>query len=189
MATNRDARYGDSENNVDGKRHAQTSLEWIDTVFAHANDASSHDAENCSRCSTSKGEWTQYKCASRAAEKRCAIDECKLGGADCWFKHSAKLKQQKHIHCNVEQSKVHKACRDQSVPLAIVKKHSRQRHVVLKSTDSGDLAPHEQSKIDCDDGIADNKRVVVWLVAIALYWLACDCLWRWRRWWRRTLRR
>ena len=92
----------------------------------------------------------------------------------------------------MEQSKVHKACRDQSVPLAIVEKHSRQRHVVLKSTDSRDLAPNKQPEIDRDDGIAHNKRVVVWLVAIALYWLARDCCcWWWRRrWrWRRALRR
>ena len=52
---------------------------------------------------------------------------------------------------------MHKACRNQSVPLTIVKKYLRQRHVVLKATNSRYLAPHKQSEIDCDDGIADDK--------------------------------
>jgi hypothetical protein len=30
------------------------------------------------------------------------------------------------------------------------------------------LTPHKQSEIDRDDGIADNKRIVVWPVAVAL---------------------
>ena len=89
----------------------------------------------------------------------------------------------------MEQSKVHKACRDQAIPLPVVKKHSRQKHVVLKSTDSRDLTPNKQSEIDRDDGITENKRVVVWLVTIALKRLARDCSWRWRRRWRRILRR
>ena len=68
---------------------------------------------------------------------------------------------------------MHKACRDQSIPLTVVKKHSRQKHVVLKSTDSRDLTPNKQSEIDRDDGVTDNKWVVVWLITIALYWLLC----------------
>ena len=90
----------------------------------------------------------------------------------------------------MEQSKVHKACRDQAIPLTVVKKHSRQKHVVLKSTYSRDLTPHEQSEIDRDDGVTDNKRVVVWLITISLKRLARNCWWWWRwRWWRRILRR
>ena len=87
----------------------------------------------------------------------------------------------------MEQSKVHKACRDQAIPLTVIKKDSRQKHVVLKAIDSRDLTPYKQPEIDRDDGVAENKRVVVWLVAIALQWLACGCSWRWR--WRRILRR
>ena len=68
---------------------------------------------------------------------------------------------------------MHKACRDQAIPLTVVKKNARQKHVVLKSTDSRDLTPHEQSEIDRDDGVTNNKRVVVWLVTIPLYWLLC----------------
>lgn len=73
----------------------------------------------------------------------------------------------------MEQSKVHKACRDQAIPLTVVKKNARQKHVVLEAIDARDLTPHEQSEIDRDDGIADDKRVVVWLVTIPLYWLLC----------------
>jgi len=68
---------------------------------------------------------------------------------------------------------VHKACGDQAIPLTVVKKNARQKHVVLESIDSRDLTPHEQSEIDRDDGITENKRVVVWPVTIALYWLLC----------------
>ena len=90
----------------------------------------------------------------------------------------------------MEQSKVHKACRDQAIPLTVVKKNARQKHVVLEAIDSRDLTPHEQSEIDRDDGVTENKRVVVWLVTIALPRLSCNCSWRWRwRWWRRILRR
>ena len=89
----------------------------------------------------------------------------------------------------MEQSEVHKACRDQAIPLTVIKKHSRQKHVVLKSTDSRDLTPYKQSEIDRDDGVADDKRVVVRLIAIALYRLARDCSWWWWWWWRRILRR
>ncbi len=63
---------------------------------------------------------------------------------------------------------MHKACRDQSIPLTVVKKNARQRHVVLEAIDSRDLTPHEQSEIDCDDGVTDDKRVVVWLITIPL---------------------
>ena len=89
----------------------------------------------------------------------------------------------------MEQSKVHKACRDQAIPLTVVKKNARQKHVVLEAIDSRDLTPHEQSEIDRDDGITENKRVC--LITIALYWLSCNCSWRrWRwRWRRRILRR
>ena len=90
----------------------------------------------------------------------------------------------------MKQSKVHKACGDQAIPLTVVKKHSRQKHVVLKSTDSRDLTPYKQSEIDRDDGVTDNKRVVVWLITISLKRLARNCWWWWRwRWWRRILRR
>ena len=90
----------------------------------------------------------------------------------------------------MEQSKVHKACGDQAIPLTVVKKNARQKHVVLEAIDSRDLTPHEQSEIDRDDGVTENKRVVVWLVTIALPRLSCNCSWRWRwRWWRRILRR
>ena len=68
---------------------------------------------------------------------------------------------------------MHKTCRDQAIPLTVVKKNARQKHVVLEAIDSRDLAPHEQSEIDRDDGVADDKRVVVWLIAISLYWLLC----------------
>lgn len=68
----------------------------------------------------------------------------------------------------MEQSKVHKACGDQAIPLTVVKKNARQKHVVLEAIDARDLTPHEQSEIDRDDGIADDKRVVVWLITIAL---------------------
>ena len=73
----------------------------------------------------------------------------------------------------MEQSKVHKACSDQAIPLTVVKKDSRQKHVVLEAIDARDLTPYKQSEIDRDDGVADDKRVVVWLVTIALYWLSC----------------
>lgn len=93
----------------------------------------------------------------------------------------------------MEQSKVHKACRNQAIPLTIIKKNARQKHVVLKSIDPGDLAPDKQPKIYCNDGVADDERVVVRSVTIALYWLSCerltcDCPRR-RRWWWRALRR
>ena len=88
----------------------------------------------------------------------------------------------------MEQSKVHKACRDQAIPLTVIKKHSRQKHVVLKSTDSRDLTPYKQSEIDRDDGVTDDKRVVVWPITVSLYWLSCDCSWWWW-WWCRVLRR
>ena len=98
----------------------------------------------------------------------------------------------------MEQSKVHKACSDQAIPLTVVKKNTRQKHVVLEAIDARDLTPYKQSEIDGDDGVTDNKRVVVWLITIALYWLLCwnlscyrlasDCSWRWWRW-RRILRR
>ena len=66
---------------------------------------------------------------------------------------------------------MHKACRDQAIPLTVIKKHSRQKHVVLEAIDARDLTPYKQSEIDRDDGVADDKRVVVWPVTISLYWL------------------
>ncbi len=90
----------------------------------------------------------------------------------------------------MEQSKVHKACRDQAIPLTVIKKHSRQKHVVLEAIDARDLTPYKQSEIDGDDGVTENKRVFVWLVTIALNRFARDCSWRRRwRWRRRILRR
>ncbi len=68
---------------------------------------------------------------------------------------------------------MHKACRDQAIPLTVVKKNARQKHVVLEAIDSRDLTPREQPEIDRDDGVADDKRVVVWPITISLYWLLC----------------
>ena len=68
---------------------------------------------------------------------------------------------------------MHKASGDQAIPLTVVKKNARQKHVVLEAIDSRDLTPHEQSEIDRDDGVTDDKWVVVWLVTIPLYWLLC----------------
>ena len=89
---------------------------------------------------------------------------------------------------------MHEACRYQAIPLAVVKEHSRQKHVVLEAIDTRDLAPHKQPKIDRDDGIAHNKQIVVLLVTVALYWLtnwrlACKRSRWWWRWRCRVLRR
>ena len=63
---------------------------------------------------------------------------------------------------------MHKACSDQAIPLTVIKKHSRPKHVVLEAIDARDLTPNKQPEIDGDDGVTENKRVVVWLVTIAL---------------------
>ena len=65
---------------------------------------------------------------------------------------------------------MHKACRDQAIPLTVIKKDSRQKHVVLKSIDSSDLTPYKQPEIDRDNGVADDKRIVAWSVVVALNW-------------------
>ena len=68
---------------------------------------------------------------------------------------------------------MHKACRDQAIPLTVIKKDTRQKHVVLEAIDARDLTPNKQSEIDGDDGVTDDERVVVRPITVSLYWLLC----------------
>jgi len=47
VAANRDARYGEGENNVDGECHSEAGLEWVGALLARAYDTGSHYSENC----------------------------------------------------------------------------------------------------------------------------------------------